>query len=121
MTRFDDRLVPKVYDIVQKYGRVATFYVRTKTEDPNKGTVTFSDPVPYKRRVTPRSDYDLTLVDGDTIKRGDTKVLIAAQGLRFTPSEGMQVDIGDDTWTVISVTPLDPGEKSAAYKLQLRR
>jgi outer membrane lipoprotein-sorting protein len=121
VTRLDDKLIPRAFDIVAKYGRVATFSVRTKTEDETTGQVTFSEPVKYRRKITPPSNYGLALVDGETIKAGDASVTLPAQNLPFTPYEGMQLEIGDDTWTVISIEPLVPGENAAAYVLQLRK
>ncbi len=121
MTDLDDRLIPKVLALVNRLGRVATFYEVTKTGDPKTGEVTTSTPILHKRKVTPRAEYDLAFVNNDTIKAGDMSVILPASGLRFTPVEAMKVVIGDDTWKIVSIRPLDPGEKTAAYKLQMRK
>jgi hypothetical protein len=121
VTDLDDKLIPKVLALVNKFGRVATFYEVTKTADDEAGTVTKSAPILHKRKVTPRAEYDLAFINGDTIRAGDMSVILPASGLRFTPVEAMKVEIGDDAWKIVSLRPLDTGEKTAAYKLQLRK
>ena len=121
MTRFDDRLAPLPTRLLAKYGRVATFYEVTKTPDPTTGKMTVTETLEHPVLVSPRQEYDLRFIDGDTIRRGDTSVYVATQGLTFTPTAGMRVSIGADTWTIVSAKPLDPGETTIAYKLQLRK
>ena len=121
MTRLDDRLGPRTAALLAKYGRVATFYEVTKTPDPTTGKMTVTETLEHPAMVSPRQEYDLRFVDGDTIRRGDTSVYVSAEGLTFTPTAGMRVSIGADTWTIVSAEPLDPGETTVAYKLQLRK
>ncbi|HNQ99662.1 MAG TPA: hypothetical protein PKN52_06650, partial [Trueperaceae bacterium] len=68
-------------------------------------------------------DYHKKNIDGELIKRGDKRVLVAASELVIEPAPRDLVfeRDGSDEWTVVSVEVLRPGETSILYTLQIRR
>ena len=121
-TSLDLRLVPKVSTIVSRFGTTATILQPDgETYDPKTGAVTIARIIERTVKVTPPSNYGLDLVNGDTIKIGDCRVILAAQGLVFTPQQNWGIRLGSETWTIISVGPIRTGDDVAAYELQLRR
>jgi hypothetical protein len=118
----DDRLVPKVLEIVQKYGKIVGFVVPTsQTYDPATGTNTVTTPVTYNKKVTPPQNYSSRLIDGQNILAGDCQIFLPASGLTFAPVAGMKVTIASQTWAIVNAGPIYTGESIALYELQLRK
>lgn len=73
---------------------------------------------------TPRGvflDYEEKYVDGTSILRGDQRVFLAADGLTAPPEEEGLVIRGTQTWKIIKVKELKPGEQSIMFELQVRK
>lgn len=120
-TALDDRLVPRALDTIDRYGKKVVFTViGTATYDPATGAVTESGKKTYTKKVSPPGAYLDRYVDGDLIRRGDLRCIIAASGLEFTPVNGLQVDFDSKVFRVMSVKPIYSGEQVAVYELQLR-
>lgn len=65
------------------------------------------------------------LVDGDLIKLGDMKVLIAALSVAIPPklkgTISRTVDGESETWSIQTIKPLNPGGVKLIYTLLVRR
>lgn len=87
-------------------------------------------------RTTPRLRYKTYQVDGNTVLRGDTYILVAALDVeeigfdmtldeRDAPSASVTMivqDASDDEhWNVKSIQVIESGDLIAAYKIQLRK
>lgn len=121
MTALDDKLVPKILSLIDKFGKTAVFTeLTTNTYDPATGTVSTVE-VNHNRKMSPPSDYDLRYVDNDLIKMGDAQTMVAASGIPFTPVQAMKVAFDSNDWHIVTVSPVYTGNIIGAYKLQLRR
>lgn len=60
-------------------------------------------------------------IDGTQVRRGDQRLLLAAQGLGAAPTTADAIIDGLDTWQVLHVETLRPGEVSLIHRLQVRR
>ena len=87
------------------------------------------DPAAGAATLTP-TDYACTgakfafpalLIDGTTIRQGDQKVLLAAQGLAVEPEQGDVLLIAGVQWPVIEVKPIAPADTVVVWQLQVRR
>ena len=121
MTILDDRFIPKVAGIVDRYGKVAVISVPgTVTYNPATGAATDSGGTTYEVKVSPPESYNARFVDGDLIRRQDTHCLLASKDLEFVPTPGIEVSFDGQTFEVVSVESLYSGELVCAYDLQLR-
>ena len=90
MTKLDDRLIPKAYELTEKYGQQAVFTTDELLQanyDPTTGHVTPAMPTNSVRKVTPPIDYDQYFSQKykDLIEFGDLIAFLPAQDL--APSE----------------------------------
>lgn len=68
------------------------------------------------------TNFNFREIDGTLIKSGDRLGLIAnGATLSRVPKTGDQVNDGGETFTVVSILNIQPGEEPLLYKLQLRR
>lgn len=62
------------------------------------------------------------LVDGEIVQSGDQIAHIPALGLSITPSpEKDRLKVGSDSWQIVRVMSVQPGDTAIAYKLHVRR
>lgn len=122
MTTLDDRLIPRVLEIVKRYGKTVTFTVPgAQAYDPATGKNTITGATTYTKQVTPPQGYSPTLVDKDLADKGDLQVFLPAMGLEFTPNTVMKVTVDGQIYTIVTVGPIYTGERIALYELQLRK
>jgi len=122
MTALDDRLLPKVLAIVEKFGIDAVFdEPGTKTYDPTTGETTESGNTNHTEKVTPPEGYPDNYMGGDVVKQGDVQIYLPAFGLGFTPVVSLDVAVGGKDYHLVGVDPVYSGEEIALYRLQLRR
>lgn len=124
MTQFDDKFLPLAKRLVDKFGKVVTYEERPdpSSYDPTTGGVDETIALPtYSVKIAPPDQYKDFFIDGEIIEVGDTKTIIAAQGLEFTPTKGSAFFIDNTVWRIVNIGPLYSGELIAAYVLQLRQ
>ena len=106
--------------LIQKKGRTVT--LRTKSGTYNPDTDDFSsqteDDASVKAVFT---NYSNSQIDGELVRRGDKRLLMAALGLESSPSGRDQVIDGDDTYKIISFETIQPGDTPILYKVQVRK
>jgi hypothetical protein len=123
VTRLDDKLVPKAYELIEKFGKVVSFISGPPASgyDPTTGkNATFTADT-YSVKVTPPQEYEQKYIDGDLIQVGDVQIFLAAQNLTFTPKNGMDVTIDSENWKIVSFGKIYTGEQVALYEFQLRK
>lgn len=64
--------------------------------------------------------YALSLVDGESIKATDRRVVVAAKGLSIEPTTLDSLRVGTISYTIVSVTPQSPAGTPIAYEIQAR-
>lgn len=124
MTRLDDKMLPKVKKMLAKYGKLVSWtnQIDGGTFDPLERDVSGDTPVTHDGvLITPPHPYKGRLLEGDTIKVGDSVTYLAGQDIVFTPSAGWQVVIDGATWTAVAANPLYSGSSIAAWEVILRR
>jgi len=123
MTVLDDKIVPKVEEILDKYGKDLT--VRdpgSDSYDPDTGLTTPGTPTDHVIKASPPWPYDYKLVDGQVIRPSDSWILMAKSGLPFTePKVGWEIFVDSEEWTVVDTDTIWSGEQIAAYTCQLRK
>ena len=121
MTVLDDKLVPRVKEILLKYGltAVADDY-EDRTYDPATG-VGASTAVAVNVTITPPFPYTDFYADGDLIQAGDSITFIAALDIPITPKVGMIITLGTEQWRVVDIGKIRTGALIALYSLQLRK
>ena len=121
-TELDTELLEDVYDIIDEFGKVVTFWVYgSAVYDPLTGKETLGDATQYNLKVIPPYSVELRYVDGDLIKAGDMLSGVPSKDILFTPVKGMSVSVGSDIWTIERVSPVYSGEWICLYLFQLRR
>lgn len=64
--------------------------------------------------------FPALLIDGTTIRQGDQKVLLAAQGLAVEPEQGDVLVIAGNQWAVLEVKPIAPADVVVVWQIQVR-
>jgi hypothetical protein len=122
VTALDTKILPKVVTLLNKYGKDIDFIVpASQTHNPDTGKVTTVPGTTYTVKGSPPDRYDSRLIDGAAIKADDSRTIIAAQGIQFTPELSMRVEFDSYTWAIAHVMPIYSGESIAAYEIRLRR
>lgn len=121
MTILDDSLIPGVQDLLDELGKAATLrHVTASTYNPTTGAASKTT-TDEAVKITPPSGYPAGMIDGDLVRHGDVKCLVAAQDLTNIPAEDDRVVYDSQTFGIVTVAPIYSGEQVCAYKLQLRR
>lgn len=55
------------------------------------------------------------------IQAGDRRALVAADGLSVAPEPADRLTIAGAIWSIVTVTPTDPGGTAVVYECQVRR
>ncbi len=75
--------------------------------------------------IAVEKDYKESSIDGESIKVGDKKLVIAALSVSqavgsFTPKRADTIRISSKDWQVVVVTEKKPGDTVISYELQVR-
>lgn len=127
MTDLDDRIVPKVAEIVAKYGKTLTFYNNagnTASYDPATGVTTEPTEATETAKATPPEPIIRRNEDGSTSSTGEMQTYLPAQGLDATFfgqsfGIGSRVDFDSTSWSVKQYDPIYSGDQIACYRLVL--
>lgn len=115
-----DRSVAQALRMIENKGR--SIVLRTKSGNYLPSEDDFAnadhDDVTVKALFT---EYKDNQVDGELIRRGDKRLLIAAAALASSPAGRELVIDGDDTYKVIDIKTLQPGDAAILYYLQVRK
>jgi hypothetical protein len=65
-------------------------------------------------------DFAVKLVPGTEIERVDWHIYVPAQGCTFVPKTGDEVIWGAETYRVVTVSPVSPGDQDILYILQVQ-
>ncbi len=66
-------------------------------------------------------DYEQKYIDGETVRMGDQRVFMPAEGLTSPPEQNGQVLRGAEVWKIITIKPLNPNGQAIMYELQVRQ
>lgn len=65
--------------------------------------------------------YDQKYIDGETIRRGDQRVYIAADGVTTDPQLDGTILRGSEVWKIVNVGVLSPNGQKIMYDVQVRQ
>ena len=121
-TSLDKTLVPVVLAIINKVGRDMDFtFPRASSYNPVDGVGSEAIRKTLTVKASPPIDFEQRYIDGDSVRRGDVRIFLAASGLAFTPERDMLVKFDNEEFKTVAVLPLHSGEQIAAFELQMRR
>ncbi len=134
MTRLDDRLVPKVYSIINRLGADASVAVESKDRSAVSSTATVDFNAvagsPFSIKVAPLFDAKVVLQEGSHVRLGECRTIVPAQGLQFDPERAMTdqrhtYTINGIDWRPVGapggIEAIRTGELIAAYEVHLVR
>lgn len=122
MARFDSAIA-LAKKLIKKNGQAVTLrgFTAGAAPDPTKpwkpgGNVAADQPI-----EAVFLDYEQRYIDGQTIRMGDQRVFMPADGLTAPPEVEGLVLRGSEVWKVIAVKPLNPNGQAIMYELQVRQ
>jgi hypothetical protein len=108
-------------ELVAEFPADATFTVLgERVYDPDTSQVYEGAMSTVSTTVSVPQPYSDTYVDGDIIRRGDTRTFLPSTGATFTPIKGQAVEVSGRMWTIVQVNPLPTGDDFAGWELHLR-
>lgn len=123
MTKLDDKLVPVALKLINKFGKDMSYTVITTegSYDPATREITGAGDTTYDNvKSAPPEEYTIRFINGDSIKQGDLKTMIAGKDALFTPTNNMYVEFDGLKFAAIVVAPLYSGDLIAAWEIRLR-
>ena len=127
MTSLDDRIIPRVYDIVQKYGKTLTFYNNSGddvTYDAETGESTEPAEATETAKCTPPEAVKVWK-DGSLMVTGQVRSYLPTKNLdaTFFASNfdlGTRVDWDSASWIIEALNPIYSGDSIAVYEMILK-
>lgn len=102
------------------FGTVVTWSITPTTGyDRTTGASTGTE-TSYSVSASPLLRVRQQYVDGETVRVTDSMVLVAAQGLAFTPAVGQRVTASGVSYRVIMVSPIQAQDDVVAYRAFVR-
>ena len=122
ITIIDKKVLPKVVNILQKYGKQIDYYVYDAYDfDETTGTGTPGAETVTRKYSIPPYEVEMKYVDRDLVQVGDMLTGVAGLGLEFTPENGIEVRFDSQIWRVVRYQPIYSGQKIALFLFQLRK
>lgn len=121
MGNLDDafgELVPTILGVFSN--TPAVFTRNSSTYDPANDSNVISS-ITASVLTSPPEGFALQLINGSSVQSGDRRITTAADyGSLSEPRIGDEVVRGEMTGTVVAVSPINSGDRVAAYELQIR-
>lgn len=122
MARFDSAIA-LAKKLIKKNGQAVTLrgFTTNAAPDPAKpwkpgGNVPADQPI-----EAVFLDYEQRYINGQTIRMGDQRVFMPAEGLTAPPEVDGQVLRSAEVWKIVAVKPLNPNGQAIMYELQVRQ
>ncbi len=122
MARFDSAIA-LAKKLIAKNGQMVTLrgYVEGDAADPDKpwrpgAAVPSNQPI-----EAVFLDYEQKYIDGETVRTGDQRVFIPAEGLSTPPDPRGTILRGSEVWKIIGLKPLNPNGQAIMYEAQVRQ
>lgn len=117
-----DSAVATALRLINLKGKTVTFKTKgLTTPDANEPwNKTKGSPTPIGTPKAVEVSLQRKYANRENIRETDIQLLVAASGLGFVPSTDHLVDIGSDTYQVVAVDRLKPGDQDIMYTVILR-
>lgn len=121
MSEFYQRMAATALRLIATYGQAVTLKLETPGKyDPATGK---TGPAFVRQQAGQAvlSDYSRREFENSTLLiRGDKRLKLAAQGLQWIPTLATKAVIDGKTWSVISISEINPAGTPIVYDLQVR-
>lgn len=122
MARFD-RAIALAKRLIAKNGQTVILrgFETTPGDDPDKPWKP-GENVPRDQSIEAVFlDYEQRYIDGETIRTGDQRVFMPAEGLEVPPEQDGLIFRGTEAWKVVGIKPLNPNGQAILYEVQVRQ
>lgn len=120
-TELDQKFLPLVTRLLDRFGKNVTFKIRTGTTfNTLTGERTAGTIVEYVRKVSPPSKFERFFSSNEASIEADLEVLLAAEGLTFALKKSDIVEIDSSDYEILQIEPIYSGELVCAYRLMLK-
>ena len=121
----DDSLTATAIELIQEFGKDVSYTNRVYSDPSDNQTAegdlsSSSTSTVYDAVISPPEPFDSDMIDGNTVRFGDTNAFIQGQELSFSPNISDSLIIDGFIFTIIGFSPLYSGNLIAAYNLHLR-
>jgi hypothetical protein len=122
MARFDSAIA-LAKKLIKKNGQAVTLrgFTAGAAPDPAKPWKPGGNVAADQTIVAVFLDYEQRYIDGQTIRTGDQRVFMPAEGLTAPPEVEDLVLRDLEVWKVVAVKPLNPNGQAILYELQVRQ
>jgi deoxyxylulose-5-phosphate synthase len=121
MTDFYTGLAAISLRMIDEKGRNVTHVKQgTNVYSPSAGTFTAGTETETTVKAV-FTDFKLSDIDGELIRKDDKMLLIAASSLSEEPTTADKIKESGIEWTVVAVNIVKPADTALLYKLQVRR
>lgn len=114
----DTELAADITEVLNELGRDTAYTQRVKTFNSGSGTVTVVE-TDYTVRTSPPYKAEEKWADGKVVHHGQTRMLLGANGLAFTPNMGDRVVVDNTKYDVLAVESISYKDALAAFVLTL--
>ena len=104
---------------IKKKGRLVTLSKTTANQNRQTGVTAPSTVQQDVYAVF--TNYSASQIDGSTVQMGDKRLLIASSILDNPITTDWRILDGIETWNIVGIEEVQPGDTSILYKVQVRR
>lgn len=119
MSEFYDNIASTALSLIADRGRPVVVVSPSGTYTPGTGFTEGTDTEQTVYAVF--TSYRASEIDGTIIRRDDKVCLIAASGASSEITTKNRIKEGSDTWEIVSIDLVKPGDVAILYKAQVRR
>lgn len=119
MTALDDRLVPRVKALIERFGKLLTFTIEETSFDAAAGATVVNDRRLESVRCSPPAQFMIEAAGGTAKLSESLETYLPAQGLSFEPKVGMVVSFDGRDRKVLGVGKVYTGEAIAVFRLEV--
>ncbi len=121
----DNNLTQVAINLINKFGKDVVYTNRvynepTDTEIAEGDLSATSSDTDHSIVISPPEPFDVAMINGNTVRTGDTNCFIQGQDVSFSPNISDSLAIDGKVYTVVDFAPLYSGNLIAAYNLHLR-
>lgn len=120
-TALDNKILPKVLEVINRVGVNVTLKTATKTYNPTTRVTTESNVSNVVVKASPPTPATKEMMPGETYVVGDQVIYIAGKGATATPVLGMEVTSKSQVFQIVALNPLYSGDDIAAWECFIRR
>jgi len=120
-TPLDDKIVPKIADIINDVGISAILKVYAgQSVNRDTGEVTSGTATEYSVTISPLLNYDQMMIDNSTVLASDMRAFLSGRDAPVVPTARDKIVVDSAEYQIVAIKSLRSGDLVAAYEFQLR-